>query len=262
MQIRYNRAKIAQLLGDLSNLTGISISFLDTEYNRICQLGDDEGFCAKYQKSGNEDSCCESDLRLFEKCKKSGVYEWCICPAGLYDAAMPVVKDGITVGHIIMGRIRHTKSPETALPSFENGLSRLYEKLPVFTDEQLESLKNLLPNILFSKAIIIEKNTLFSEIEKYIDEHITDDLSVTALCDKFFISKNALYACFKENCNSTVGELVTEKRLDAAKRLLKETTLPVCTVAEKSGIENYSYFCRLFKRKCGTTPREYRNTAR
>ena len=46
--------------------------------------------------------------------------------------------------------------------TFDNGEKRCYDVTPFFTDEKVESLKNLLPQILFENAI---------EIHKRIQEH-------------------------------------------------------------------------------------------
>jgi AraC-like DNA-binding protein len=56
--------------------------------------------------------------------------------------------------------------------------------------------------------------------------------------------------------------VLTELRLNHAKRLLRETSLPIAEVAAASGYSEVSYFGRRFRIEVGCTPSEYRRTDR
>ena len=56
----------------------------------------------------------------------------------------------------------------------------------------------------------------------------------------------------------TVNEYVTNARINKARELLVSTEEPVYRIAEQTGLDNYTYFCRLFKHHTGLTPSEYR----
>jgi two-component system response regulator YesN len=75
------------------------------------------------------------------------------------------------------------------------------------------------------------------------------------------MSKNTLYALFREHLGATVTEYITGLRIDRAKRLLRETKDTVYEVAESVGIDNYTYFCKLFKKREGISPSEYRKAS-
>ena len=45
-----------------------------------------------------------------------------------------------------------------------------------------------------------------------------------------------------------------------AKQYLKDRTLSIAEIAEKTGLEDQSYFSRFFKKKTGQTPSEFRNS--
>ncbi|MBE6808953.1 MAG: helix-turn-helix transcriptional regulator [Ruminococcaceae bacterium] len=137
-------------------------------------------------------------------------------------------------------------------------LDALYQKLPYFTEKQINCLSDLLPRILFQNAIEIENDSFITEITDYIEQNLNNELTVELLCSKFFISKNRLYEAFHSHFNSTVNEYITDRRMVKAKELLKNTKEPIYKIAEDVGIENYTYFCKLFKRKTGLTPTEYR----
>jgi two-component system response regulator YesN len=53
-------------------------------------------------------------------------------------------------------------------------------------------------------------------------------------------------------------EYVYQQRLETAKSLLINTTLPVNVIGRNLGMPNSAYFSRMFREKVGTTPQEYR----
>lgn len=259
MRIHYNVERLEEILKDLSVLTGITIDFCDNEGNCLCRHNKCTDFCTALQADENVRKRCKaSDRILLEKCKKSGKYEHHLCHAGLYDSAMPIVKSGITAGFIIMGRIRSAASPTEFYSSEAPELSELYFHLPFFEEKQLESLRSLLSNILFSSAIEIEYNETVEKIARHIEENINSELSVESICTEFFISKNRLYKSFGEYYGCTVNEYITDLRIENAKSRLSETNEPIYAVCENVGIDNYTYFSKLFKKKTGLTPSEYR----
>lgn len=265
MYIRYDHEKLNGILRDLSILTGISIDFLNAAGERepICSFRRTDDFCSAYQKQHGWESCRCSDYALLERCRASGRLEGHICHAGLYDAAMPVTKSGITVGYILLGRLRTVSS--SAYPACRSGgdaLAGLYEQTPFLNDVQLTALQGLLSNIFFSNAIEIEHNELAEAISGYIDAHLADDLSVSALCERFFVSRNSLYKCFHAHYGVTVNEYITQERLARAKKLLAETNKNLGGICEAVGVQNESYFCRLFKKHSGLSPTAYRRAAK
>lgn len=256
MRIRYDNEKLSEILRDLSILTGISLAFLNVTYEEVCSFTQENDFCSAYQAQNSSDRCRHSDCLLLEKCRISGQLEYHFCHAGLYDSTMPVFKSGIIVGYILMGRLRTPASPSHS--PFSGSLATLYNHVPFLNDTQLASLRSLLSNILFSNAIEIDYNELAEEISAYILDHLTDTLNISVLCKKFFISKNALYKCFRNYYHMTINDYIMYVRLERAKKLLTETNETVSSICETAGIPNVSYFCRVFKKATGMTPKEYR----
>ena len=63
----------------------------------------------------------------------------------------------------------------------------------------------------------------------------------------------------KEKSGKTFGELVKNVRMKKARTLLKGGNMTVETIAEKVGYQNVEHFTRLFKKKYGMTPVQFRN---
>lgn len=259
MRFRYDTDKLQQIIHALSTLTGISMAFLDTQYRYLCTTTKSNDFCSAIQQMPDrKGNCAHSDRTLLSKCSKSHEFECHICHAGLYDACMPIIKEQFLAGYVLLGRIRHFASAEQ-LYKTNDTLAALYQKVPCFTDTQLASLKTLLPEILFQNAIRFDDSTY--EITQYIKEHISEQLTLEIICSRFHISKNSLYQRFHETHHCTVNAYITGLRIEIAKTLLSETSDPVYLVAEKVGIDNYTYFCRLFKNHTGSSPGQYRCNA-
>lgn len=251
MRIRYDVEKMKRIISDLSVLTGISMSFLDTERRTLCNCVKDNDYCSVLQLDKKNKRLCNcSDDLILNKCLETKRFEGHICHAGLFDAAMPIIKDGIFAGIVLMGRVRFANGEKKA--------EALYGEIPEFRDEQIKSLGTLLPNVLFESAIFIEFDDRINEITEYIKNNLTESLSVDHICKRFLMSKNTLYGLFKDHFNNTVNEFITEARMEKARGLLRETNVPVYEIAEAAGINNYTYFCKLFKKREGISPTEYR----
>lgn len=72
------------------------------------------------------------------------------------------------------------------------------------------------------------------------------------------ISENYLSRLVKNSTGRTVGDWIEIVRIQRAKRLLSSTSLSVIDIAASIGVEDQSYFSRLFKKETGLTPSAFR----
>lgn len=93
-------------------------------------------------------------------------------------------------------------------------------------------------------------------IMNYLDEHLTEDISIDSLAEHFFLSRYYLMHTFKEQTGYTIGSYLTTKRLLLAKELLAAGT-PVTEVCYSCGFHSYSTFSRAYKKSFGESPRDY-----
>lgn len=269
MIIKYHTEQLQERIKNIFDITGISISVLDTQYTVLAFCAHENDFCALLQTLPNEnDYCKECDAAILRNCSLNKKLERHVCRTGLYDSAMPIIKHGNIVGYIIMGRIRHadaertlTYTPDADVKTIDL-LKQLYEQTPILTEKQLNAVYDILPYILFEDAIQIIYDPFVETIVRYVHEHLKEELNVRLLCTKFHISTNRLYEIFRDNLNCTVNEYIIDQRIELAKELLKSSEECAYAVAERVGIHNHTYFCRLFKKKTGVSPIEYRKAAR
>ena len=262
--IHYDIERIKHILQNLTCLTGISLSFMNTEQEYLCYCCPPNSFCAAIfaKDSCASRLCWESDKRLLAACKLSCRPESHICHAGLFDAIVPVIKNGTVVGYIVPGRIR---VPSSVLPDpYRNDplLAERWNSLPCYSNEQIQSLMALLPNILLGNAIEIRNGDLASDVASYMKNNMSQKIDLEQLCNRFFVSKNTLYRAFRDSYGTSVNQYLTSLRMERAKHLLSETKMTIAEVAVAVGIEDYHYFCRVFTRQTGVAPGAFRRNAR
>lgn len=93
-------------------------------------------------------------------------------------------------------------------------------------------------------------------ILSYLDEHLTEDISVNELARHFFISRYYLMHMFKEQTGYTIGNYLSTKRLALARELIAKK-IPITEVSYRCGFRNYSTFSRAYKKQYGEPPRDY-----
>lgn len=72
------------------------------------------------------------------------------------------------------------------------------------------------------------------------------------------LSLRQLERLFASNLNMTMHQYIVKLRLDRAKILIRQTTLPLGEIAIASGFSNFSHFSRAYKRQFGVSPRNTR----
>ena len=103
-------------------------------------------------------------------------------------------------------------------------------------------------------------NIIFTSLMSYIDEnYYKETISLNEVADAVNMSANYLSAIFSQNMQKTFVEYITCKRVDRAKKLLRETDKSSGEIAQEVGYKDPHYFSYVFKKKSGCSPREYRS---
>ncbi|MEU1284176.1 helix-turn-helix domain-containing protein [Kitasatospora sp. NPDC005856] len=96
------------------------------------------------------------------------------------------------------------------------------------------------------------------ELRRWIGEHLTEDLSLEALAARTHLSTRHFTRLFHRRTSTTPAAYVEAARLEAARRLLEDTDRSLPEVAAASGLGSVETLHRVFRRRLGTTPAEYR----
>ncbi|PRA02095.1 AraC family transcriptional regulator [Paenibacillus sp. DR312] len=100
--------------------------------------------------------------------------------------------------------------------------------------------------------LVVERTML------YIDTHYRSDISLENCADAEQMTPYALSKAFKQVSGINFIDYLTRVRMEAAKQLLRETTMKINDVAAAVGYQ-HSYFNRIFKKQEGVTPSQYRD---
>lgn len=102
----------------------------------------------------------------------------------------------------------------------------------------------------------VVENEKINEILVYINENLTEGLSLEHLAARHYTSKYYLSRQFKQFTGLSLYQYIMKKRLITARNLLRDG----CTVMEaclQSGFNDYSNFLKAFKREFGKNPSQY-----
>lgn len=93
----------------------------------------------------------------------------------------------------------------------------------------------------------------------YIQEHLSEDLRLETLADRFNLSLRSFNRQFRKRVGTPPGRYIEQCRVGRARRYLEESTATIAQIAQWCGYETSDGLCLAFERNLGITPREYRN---
>lgn len=129
----------------------------------------------------------------------------------------------------------------------------------ILTNALLSQLLVLI-NVQFQnrQQIAIQNNLSkkIQEVVQYIQDNITQEITLTTLEDSFQLSRYHLNRLFKKEVGSTIYQYILLSRISLAKRLL-ESNKSVTDVCYSCGFNDYSNFIRAFKKITGLAPKQY-----
>lgn len=119
------------------------------------------------------------------------------------------------------------------------------------------------PLCMMIERILVESSTSqpseFNLILNYLAENHTH-VTLKDIASRFGRSQSHISHIFKKKTGLTLRAYCNSLKLADAARLLVQTDLTVTVIAMDCGIEDVSYFIRLFSERYGMTPHKYRNS--
>ncbi|MBQ8850605.1 MAG: helix-turn-helix domain-containing protein [Clostridia bacterium] len=98
------------------------------------------------------------------------------------------------------------------------------------------------------------------KIQNYIQEHITDGVTVEKICADNFISKSTLYRLFKTELGISPTEYIKNQKIRIACRILKLTSIDISEIVRQLGFYDNSHFSRTFYSVMNISPAAYRKS--
>lgn len=111
----------------------------------------------------------------------------------------------------------------------------------------------------------VENKDALTKFEQLLDDYFRDSVqmpeglpTVKYFADKICLSSNYFGDMVKKETGKTPQEHIQDKIIELAKGYIVETDETVSQIAHSLGFQYPQHFCRLFKRRVGCTPNEYR----
>ena len=106
----------------------------------------------------------------------------------------------------------------------------------------------------------VETSALVDSAVKYIETHLDQDISLSSVAEKLYITAPYLSKLFKEEMGINFNGFVTQKRLELARELVLNTNASVNDITQKVGFNSSTYLIKKFKEAFGDTPVNYKKT--
>lgn len=275
MSLFFQKKELSELMQSFYLLTGIKIVLFDKDYKEIVSYPDDRVTFCMYMRQ-NEDfdkKCRDCDNEYCSKCAGTKTLQIYKCHAGLTEAVMPITKNNRIIGYMIFGQIHDNKNKAEFEKKMkllveeygsEENLEKSIKKIRYKTQSQIFAaatiLKACVEYIQIKELVRSSEKLITAKIEKFIDEHIDEDLTVRRICDEFNIKRTRLYELMEPYTDHGIASYIKSKRLQKAKELLLTTDLSVSEIANRVGFLDYNYFLRIFKKSYGISPKKMKNS--
>lgn len=156
------------------------------------------------------------------------------------------------------GKLNRYRETDFINPSYRIFINNI---ITYTENKRLQTITNLIPllneiYIAFQNKNNEENNNSVSyNIIRYINNNLTQNITLDTICKDFFISKPQLCRIFKAATGSTVWDYITVKRLVFARRLIA-SGIPPTKVFSECGFNDYSVFYRAYHKKYGISPNQ------
>lgn len=131
--------------------------------------------------------------------------------------------------------------------------AKLYEMLVIQIEQYQDDLRaDKIPQILRKTDIINVK-----KVTEIIKENLDHNFMVESLAKKVGTNVNKLQDGFKYMYDLTVNKYMQHVKLEEAKRLLETSDFNISQIVHLIGLNNRSYFSKIFKEKYGVSPKYF-----
>lgn len=130
-------------------------------------------------------------------------------------------------------------------------LARFFDLLAVLESYITKGLSKEAP------VSISKSQETVNAIIAYINNHITESVSIEEIAHEFHLNKDYMARLFKSHTHATIGHYMSLQKAGLAQSLLSEG-YTVTEVQEKLGFTSYAYFFKFFKKMTGISPSHYR----
>ena len=278
MNILFDEEGLRKLIANLNILTGVPANILDLSGRDINLFRGHPPFCRAINDlpEGHERcvACDQCKIRRYEA--ESGFQHY-RCHVGICEAVMPLYNKQNPVAYLAVGcylddtpmeeQWEYTRSLLDWWPDGPDSLRDAFFQFRQCSRKEIqaytETLEALSAYIQLKGMILTAEQTDLQKLELYLDQHYMEKLSLESISQQLHIGRTKLCSLAKElSGGRTLSYLISQRRIDAAKRLLLQSSMPISAVGETVGVSDYNYFSKVFRSATGMTPSAFRKNCR
>jgi AraC-like DNA-binding protein/mannose-6-phosphate isomerase-like protein (cupin superfamily) len=174
---------------------------------------------------------------------------------------------GLKINHLI----DETTCPVISCGKYKHHMDTYFHELIMESSNQIQYYQQITKSLLIAIIVLSLRISSINDVNKegislncqkvkdYLDKNYTEPITLDSLSEMVYVSKCYLSHMFKEQTGTSPIKYLTQKRIDTACNMLKETELSVKEISKTVGYENPLYFSQVFKNVLNVSPQEYRN---
>ena len=148
------------------------------------------------------------------------------------------------------------------LASEKQGFYAVLDFLTILYELSLYDDARVLASSSFAKIENFSDSRRVQKVQKYISEHYREEIRLNMLSDMVGMTPVSFSRFFRLRTGKTLSDYIIDIRLGFASRLLVDSSRTIAEICYDCGFNNLSNFNRMFKRKKGCSPKEFRENYR
>ncbi len=144
----------------------------------------------------------------------------------------------------------------------EQGFYAVLHFMSILYELSLCDDAKVLSSSSFAKIETYSDSRRVQKVQRYIAEHYQEDIRLNTLADLVGMTPVSFSRFFRLRTGRTLSDYIIDIRLGSATRLLVDSQRTIAEICYDCGFNNLSNFNRMFKRKKGCSPKEFRDNYR
>lgn len=137
-------------------------------------------------------------------------------------------------------------------------LDKVYASPTAINPKKLVHILEALVLQISDNAMSGVRPPLATEIANYLSRHYSEKITLDDISQETYFSVAYCESEFRKAFGKSIIHYLIDLRISEAKNLLMETSMPCSVIAEMVGFDDANYFSRVFKKRIGFSPLQYR----
>ena len=145
-----------------------------------------------------------------------------------------------------------------SLSSIKDGLYAFTQFLTILYELSKCDGARTLSSSSYAKVEVSSDSRRVQKVKNFIDQNYKDEIRLSQVADIAGMSPSAFSRFFKLHTGRNLSEYIIDQRLGYASRMLVDSTHSIAEIGFSCGFNNLSNFNRIFKKRKGCSPSEFR----